>query len=118
MVILSFSGQNLESLNIYPSDTRDSKLRGIFHGYSLQTLMWGVARPTNYWTKALYPIGSFGCCSPLSVTFTVSEANKLYTVNYLMYHLHVYKNFGIYGNRPALTSVPEEEVNYLYEISF
>lgn len=111
VVCLLFSGQHLESLNVHPSDTRDRKLRGIFHGYSLQILMWGIARPTNYWTKALYPIGTAGCCSPMSVTFSVSEADKLYTLNYLLYHLRVHQNSGIYGNRPAPTLVPEEQVN-------
>ncbi|XP_012270319.1 glycoprotein-N-acetylgalactosamine 3-beta-galactosyltransferase 1 [Orussus abietinus] len=104
-----YLGKHLSSLGIYPTDTRDEYLRGTFHGYSLQTLLWGVARPGSYWTRALYPPGP-ECCSPKSITFGIGESDKMYTLNYLLYHLHVYVGPGIYGNKPAPTSKTEEEI--------
>ncbi|XP_015118435.1 C1GALT1-specific chaperone 1 [Diachasma alloeum] len=105
-----YLGKHLTGFNIHPADTRDNELRGTFHGYSLQTLLWGVAKPGNYFTRALYPTGD-QCCSPNSVTFSISEPDKLHTINYMLYHLNVYENVeGHYGNKAAPTPVPEEDV--------
>lgn len=106
-------GKNLATLNIYPLDMRDNKKRGTFHGYSLQTLLFGLAKPGNYFTKALYPPGT-NCCSPKSVTFSVSESDKVYTLNYILYHLNVFKQNGQNGNKPASTPVPEDEVIIIF----
>ncbi|XP_011067938.1 PREDICTED: C1GALT1-specific chaperone 1-like isoform X2 [Acromyrmex echinatior] len=65
-----YLGKHLSSLGIHPSDTRDQYLRGTFHGYSLQNLLWGVVKPDSYFTRAVYPIKG-ECCSPISVTFSV-----------------------------------------------
>lgn len=108
-LVYNFSGKHLALFGIHPSDTRDRHLRGLFHGYSLQTLLWGIARPGSYFTRALYPPGH-DCCSPRSITFSTSEPDKMYTVNYMLYHLHVYPGPGIFGSGPAPTPVPEEEV--------
>ncbi|XP_063975039.1 glycoprotein-N-acetylgalactosamine 3-beta-galactosyltransferase 1-like [Diachasmimorpha longicaudata] len=104
-----YLGKHLAEFNIHPADTRDDELRGTFHGYSLQTLLWGVAKPGNYFTRALYPPGP-QCCSSHSVTFSISEFDKLHTVNYMLYHLNVYEQDGYYGNKAAPTPVPEEKV--------
>ncbi|XP_043269408.1 C1GALT1-specific chaperone 1-like protein [Venturia canescens] len=104
-----YLGKHLALLGIHPSDTRDHRLRGVFHGYALQTLLWGIARPGSYFTRALYPPGH-NCCSPRSISFSTSDPDKMYTVNYMLYHLHVYARPGIYGNDPAPTPMPEEEV--------
>ncbi|CAD6208280.1 GSCOCG00003288001-RA-CDS [Cotesia congregata] len=103
-----YLGKHLAALNIQPSDTRDHKLRDIFHGYPLQTLLWGLNKLGNYFTRAVYPSRG-DCCSPRSVTFSVPDAERLYTINYYLYHLFVH-NRGIYGNKPAPTPVPEQEV--------
>lgn len=111
-------GKNLKNLNIHPIDMRDDKKRGTFHGYSLQTLLFGVAKPGSYFTKALYPIGD-DCCSSKSVTFNVAETNKVYTFNYILYYLNVYRQFGRYGSLLASTPVPEDEVLFLiYNFAF
>lgn len=94
-------------------DMRDSDLSGIFHGYSLQVLLWGVAKSGSYWTHALYPIGPH-CCSPKSVTFNVGEADKMYHLYYMLYRLNIYQDDGTYGNRPAPTAVPDQEVRIYY----
>lgn len=108
-----YLGKHLSMLNIHPLDTRDYRMRGIFHGYSLQLLLWGIAKPSNYFTHALYPPDDKNCCSPKSITFTVAESDKLYTINYMLYHLNVFNCMGHYGNKLAPTKLPENEVNYL-----
>lgn len=96
-------------MGIYPSDTRDQYLRGTFHGYSLQSLIWGVIKTDSYWTRALYPIKN-ECCSFMSVTINVGDPDKMYTLDYLLYHLHVLKNAAIFGSKKAPTTVPDENV--------
>lgn len=105
-----FTGKHLSSLGIHPSDTRDQYLRGTFHGYSLQNLLWGVIRPDSYFTRALYPTKR-ECCSPISVTFSVTEPDKMYTLNYLLYHLHVFDGEGKFGNIPAKMQILEDNVS-------
>lgn len=105
-----FTGKHLSSLEIYPSDTRDQYLRGTFHGYSLQNLLWGVIRPDSYFTRAVYPTKR-ECCSPISVTFSVSEPDKMHMLNYLLYHLHVFDGESKFGNIPAKMQVPEDNVS-------
>lgn len=104
-----YLGKHLSFLDIHPSDTRDQYLRGTFHGYSLQNLLWGVARPDSYFTRAVYPTKG-ECCSPVSVTFSIGEPDKMHTVNYLLYHLRIFNSEARFGNRVAETSVPEEDV--------
>lgn len=101
--------KHLLSLGIHPSDTRDQHLRGTFHGYSLQNLLWGVVKAGSYWTHALYPIQE-DCCSPLSVTFSAGESDKMYTLDYLLYHLRVVRSKAAFGARSAPMPVPEDEV--------
>lgn len=104
-----YLGKHLSSLGIHPSDTRDQYLRGTFHGYSLQHLLWGVTRPDSYWTRAIYPIKG-ACCSPMSVTFSASEPDKMHMLNYLLYHLHVFDSEGKFGTIPAEYPISEENV--------
>ncbi|XP_012219168.1 C1GALT1-specific chaperone 1-like [Linepithema humile] len=104
-----YLGKHLLSLGIHPSDTRDQYLRGTFHGYSLPNLLWGVVRPDSYFTRAVYPTKG-ECCSPISVTFSASEPDKMHTLNYLLYHLHVFSGRGRFGNIPAKVSIPDEDV--------
>lgn len=112
-IFLHFVGKHLSSLGIYPSDTRDQYLRGTFHGYSLQNLLWGVNHPDNYWTQAIYPTKR--ACSPISVTFSTSEADKMFTLNYLLYNLHVFIGENRFGNASAKVSIPEEDVSFMIQ---
>ncbi|KAK2585762.1 hypothetical protein KPH14_010371 [Odynerus spinipes] len=104
-----YLGKHLLSMGILPVDTRDEYLRGTFHGYALHSLLWGIAKPGSYWTHALYPPQK-ECCSPMSVTFNAAEADKMFTFNYLLYHLNVFTKKGIFGNKHAPMSFPEEDV--------
>ena len=104
-----YLAKHLSSMGIHPSDTRDQYLRGTFHGYSLQSLLWGVVKTGVYWTRALYPIQD-ECCSFMSVTFNVGEPDKMYTLDYILYHLYVLKNEAVFGSRKAPTTVPDENV--------
>jgi len=108
---LIFLGKHLSSLGIRPSDTRDQYLRGTFHGYSLQNLLWGVAKPDSYFTRAVYPIRG-ECCSPISVTFSASEPDKMHTLNYLLYQLRILNGESRFGNVPANVPVQEEDVSF------
>ncbi|XP_011633146.1 C1GALT1-specific chaperone 1-like [Pogonomyrmex barbatus] len=104
-----YLGKHLSFLGIRPSDTRDQYLRGTFHGYSLQNLLWGIAKPDSYFTRAVYPIKG-ECCSPISVTFSASESDKMHTLNYLLYQLHVLNSESRFGNIRAKVSVRDEDV--------
>ncbi|XP_076276538.1 C1GALT1-specific chaperone 1 isoform X2 [Lasioglossum baleicum] len=104
-----YLAKHLASMGIYPSDTRDQYLRGTFHGYSLQSLLWGVVRTGSYWTRALYPIKD-ECCSSMSVTFNVGEPDKMYTLHYLLYRLNVLRKEAVFGARRAPTIIPDEDV--------
>lgn len=111
-----FLGKHLASIGIHPVDTRDSEQRGTFHGFSLNVLMWGVAKPSSYYTRALYPVGP-ECCSNRTVTFSIGEADKMRTMNYMLYQLRVFEG-GTYGNRPAPTPIPENEVTAFNVFAF
>ncbi|KAM0726249.1 Glycoprotein-N-acetylgalactosamine 3-beta-galactosyltransferase 1 [Formica fusca] len=104
-----YLGKHLSSLGIRPSDTRDQYLRGTFHGYSLQNLLWGVIRPDSYFTHAVYPTKG-ECCSPISVTFSVNEPDKMHMLNYLLYHFHVFNSESKFGNISAKIQIPEDNV--------
>lgn len=104
-------GKHLSSLGIRPSDTRDQFLRGTFHGYSLQNLLWGVAKPGSYFTRAVYPIKG-ECCSPISVTFSASEPDKMHMLNYLLYELRVLNGGSRFGNISAEVPIREEDVSF------
>jgi len=111
LIFYLFIGKHLSSLGIHPSDTRDQYLRGTFHGYSLQHLLWGVAKPDSYFTRAVYPIKG-ECCSPISVTFSVNESNKMHMLNYLLYQLHVLNSESRFGNVSAEVRIREEDVSF------
>lgn len=96
-------------MGIHPVDTRDKDSSGIFHGYSLQILLWGVAKSGRYWTHAVYPIGQ-NCCSSKSVTFSAGEPDKMHNLYYMLYRLNIYQDDGTFGNRPAATEEPDKEV--------
>jgi hypothetical protein len=102
------SGKHLISLDIHPLDTRDSEKRATFHGFSLNTLQWGLARPGNYYTRALYQPG-LECCSNRTITFNIREADQMRLISYIVYQLHIFES-GIYGNKAAPTPIPENEV--------
>ncbi|XP_046468634.1 C1GALT1-specific chaperone 1 [Neodiprion pinetum] len=102
-------GKHLGSMGIYPLDTRNEDLSGIFHGYSLQSLLWGVAKSGSYWTHSLYPIGP-DCCSPRSITFSAGVPDEMYNTYYMLYRLNVYKGNGTYSNQPAATDIPDQEM--------
>ncbi|KAL6436339.1 hypothetical protein ACFW04_004702 [Cataglyphis niger] len=104
-----YLGKHLSFLGIRPSDTRDQYLRGTFHGYSLQNLLWGVIRPDSYFTHAIYPTKG-ECCSPISVTFSVSEPDKMHMLNYLLYHLHIFNSESKFGNISVKIQVSEDNV--------
>lgn len=109
---MSHTGKHLSSMGILPMDTRDEYLRGTFHGYALNNLLWGIAKPGSYWTHALYPPQK-ECCSSMSVTFSATEADKMFTFNYLLYNLHIFTKKGVFGNKHAPTSFPEEDVRLI-----
>lgn len=102
-------------MGVHPSDTRDSEGKTTFHGYPLNVLLWGVAKPGAYYNRAVYGPNS-ECCSNRTVTFSMGDADKMRTMNYMLYHLIVFPS-GIYGNKPAPTPIPEEEVVIFFSYS-
>lgn len=50
----------------------------------------------------------------MSVTFSVGESEKMYTLNYLLYHFHVLKRKAIFGSKNAVTSISDEDVRLLF----
>lgn len=58
----------------------------------------------------MYPTKG-ACCSPVSVTFSASEPDKMHMQYYLLYHLHVFENEGKFGGKPAKTPMSENDVS-------
>lgn len=102
-----YLGKTLANLNISPSDTRDGIGLTTFHGFNLLKLHFpGSTLLSNYYKFSLYPTK---CCSSHAVTFQVTEGDKMYTYDYLLRQLQVFKT-GTLGNKPPTTPKPEKEV--------
>ncbi|KAJ8683260.1 hypothetical protein QAD02_019052 [Eretmocerus hayati] len=103
-----YLGKHLASMGIYPTDTRDAQLRTTFHGFSMNALLGGIARPASYHSRTLYPPAS-GCCSDRTITFNIGDADRMRTLSYILFHLRIFRN-GTHGNRPPPTPIPDNEV--------
>ncbi|KAF2902047.1 hypothetical protein ILUMI_04146 [Ignelater luminosus] len=102
-----YLGKTLASLNISPLDTRDKLGLATFHGFNLQKLFFpGSTALSNYYKFSLFPTK---CCSFHSVTFQVTEGDKMFTYDYLLHQLQVFKD-GNLGNKQPTTPVPQGQV--------
>lgn len=119
-------GKHLASLNITPSDTRDSLGLATFHGFNLQKLFFpGSTILSNYYKYSVFPTK---CCSHRSSTFKVSsrglvyyswkcvlfkvtDSDMMYTYYYLLYKLQIFTNEHL-ENVPATIPALENSVSY------
>ncbi|KAF5285692.1 hypothetical protein FQR65_LT13077 [Abscondita terminalis] len=101
-----YLGRTLQQFNISVTDTRDELGFAIFHGYNLQKLFFpGSTTLSNYYKHSVYPTI---CCSPKSVTFQVSNRHSMYTYEYLLNQLQIFKNGTLGNHRPV--PISQEEV--------
>ncbi|GLH07845.1 Glycoprotein-N-acetylgalactosamine 3-beta-galactosyltransferase 1 [Gryllus bimaculatus] len=108
-----YLGKHLGNMGIFPKDTRDVGDHSRFHGNNFNQLLFPgrLSKLSSYWKKSLYPqIEGFGCCSNKSITFHGVEGDKLYTLEYLVHRLRVFRSPCIVGNKPAPTPFPVEQV--------
>lgn len=96
-------------MGVNVSDTRDGQLLNIFNGYTLQQLQWGITKGDSYWKRALFPT-KIRSCSPMAVTFSSGGFDKMFTLNYLLYHLRVFRQEAVHGNKCAPKPFSEEQV--------
>lgn len=89
-------GKCLQAVKIHPEDTRDELGRETFHPFSpAYHLIPGSIPPENWlhqynkWKVVTGP----DCCSDHSIAFHYVPPNKMYELEFLIYHLHP---FGIH----------------------
>lgn len=98
-------GKCLNNVGVMAGDTRDSLGRGRFFPFTPGThLMGGV--PDWYLDYVYYkPDTGLECCSDTAVTFHYVDVTKMYTLEYLLYHLRPY---GIAHQDPFPAPLPPD----------
>ncbi|KAF8796250.1 glycoprotein-N-acetylgalactosamine 3-beta-galactosyltransferase 1-like [Argiope bruennichi] len=97
-------GKILHAFNVHPVDTRDPYLRGRFNPFSVETMLipGSISVFSSYWrTSAFLSEEGMNCCSDRAITFHGLLPSKHYLMEFLQYHLLVFRNSlqGI-GNKP------------------
>ncbi|GFX03328.1 glycoprotein-N-acetylgalactosamine 3-beta-galactosyltransferase 1 [Trichonephila clavipes] len=98
-------GKILHAFSVHPVDTRDSYLRGRFNPFPVETMLipGSISVFSSYWrTSAFLSEEGMNCCSDRAITFHGLLPSKLYLMEFLQYHLNVFRNSmqGI-GNLPV-----------------
>ncbi|XP_046664458.1 glycoprotein-N-acetylgalactosamine 3-beta-galactosyltransferase 1-like isoform X1 [Homalodisca vitripennis] len=86
-------GRCMENLQVVPVDTRDSLGRGRFFPFSPETHLIpdAIKQDSWYWDMIYYPPNmGFECCSDTAISFHGIGHQKMYVMNYLIYHLRPY----------------------------
>lgn len=83
-------GKFLEEIGIRPRDTRDIKERSRFLPFNIEKLLipGAISVFSRYWRDSVFlsPEGA-SCCSDFVVTFSDIPPNKMYMMEYIIYHL-------------------------------
>ncbi|XP_015914510.1 glycoprotein-N-acetylgalactosamine 3-beta-galactosyltransferase 1 [Parasteatoda tepidariorum] len=97
-------GKIFYGFSVHPVDTRDADLRGRFNPFSVETMLipGSISVFSSYWrTSAFLSEEGFHCCSDRAITFHGLLPGKMYLMEYLQYHLDVFRNsFQGLGNHP------------------
>lgn len=106
-----YLGKHLGTLGVFPVDTRDQMGHTTFHGHSLAQLLTpgslSALSISNYFMRSVYPTDK--CCSKYAVTFQTIEADKMYTNNYMLYQLEVFRG-GRFGNVRSYHKPEDDEI--------
>ncbi|XP_059485255.1 glycoprotein-N-acetylgalactosamine 3-beta-galactosyltransferase 1-like [Neocloeon triangulifer] len=99
-----YLGKYLGEADIRPTDTRDQWLRGRFHGFNLNQLLFShkLSVLNSYWRRSIYPVSEgLTCCSDTSITFQGIEPDKVHQFHYLLYHVRPFRGKSYLGSVPA-----------------
>ncbi|CAB3368666.1 Hypothetical predicted protein [Cloeon dipterum] len=107
-----YLGKYLGEAGVSPEDTRDHRLRGRFHGFNLNQMLFShkLSPLGSYWKRSIYPVDEgLNCCSDSSITFQGVEPDKVFQFHYLLYRVKRFAEKGGLGNLPAPTPLPGNE---------
>lgn len=84
-------GVCLRMMGVPPGDTRDELGRETFHPFSPDSHLFPNGIPTTNWLHKYnkHPVVSGpNCCSDHSIAFHYITPNRMYVLEYMIYHLH------------------------------
>nr|XP_033794794.1 glycoprotein-N-acetylgalactosamine 3-beta-galactosyltransferase 1-B-like [Geotrypetes seraphini] len=93
----------LNNIGVKAGDSRDTELRGTFHPHPLEHHFTShVIKSYWYWNYNIYPfVEGPQCCSDLAISYHHMNAQGMYLLEYLAYHIRAYGYQ--YRYQPALS---------------
>ena len=84
-------GLCLEKVGVLAGDSRDSSGKGRFFADVPQTQIFPQLLETGYWywkNQYYTPVTGLDCCSDNAISFHYIDPKQMYTLEYMIYHMH------------------------------